>query len=104
MLLDAPYVITVHDHILLLEGGLSGFGQAGIGGVEAVLARVENHAYYAGLDDVFGIAACTRSPSHVDMCSTMETSAQPSYARSLSWTWRVTTCRPDLRSKSSWSK
>jgi death-on-curing protein len=49
MLLDAPYVITVHDHILLLEGGLSGFGQAGIGGVEAVLARVENHAYYAGL-------------------------------------------------------
>ncbi|SPB18831.1 putative phage death-on-curing protein [Caballeronia novacaledonica] len=57
MLLDAPYVITVHDHILFAEGGLPGYGQAGIGGVEAVLARVENHAYYAGLDDIFGIAA-----------------------------------------------
>ncbi|CCD36021.1 Death on curing protein, Doc toxin [Candidatus Paraburkholderia kirkii UZHbot1] len=57
MLLDAQYVITVHDRILLAEGGLPGFGQAGIGGVEAVLARVENHAHYAGLDDVFGIAA-----------------------------------------------
>jgi death-on-curing protein len=40
-----------------LEGGLPGFAQAGPGGVEAVLARVENHAHYAGLDDVFGIAA-----------------------------------------------
>ncbi|WP_261318313.1 type II toxin-antitoxin system death-on-curing family toxin [Burkholderia cepacia] len=29
----------------------------GRGGVESALHRVENHAHYAGLDDVFGIAA-----------------------------------------------
>ncbi|SAL63924.1 death-on-curing family protein [Caballeronia peredens] len=57
MLLDVHYVITVHDRILSAEGGLAGFGQAGVGGVEAVLGRVENHAMYAGLDDVFGTAA-----------------------------------------------
>ncbi|WP_175940048.1 type II toxin-antitoxin system death-on-curing family toxin [Caballeronia sp. BCC1704] len=57
MLLDAQYVIAVHDDILEHEGGLPGFAQAGPGGVEAVLARVENHAHYAGLDDTFGIAA-----------------------------------------------
>ncbi|GJH08662.1 MULTISPECIES: type II toxin-antitoxin system death-on-curing family toxin [Caballeronia] len=57
MLLNARYVIAVHDDILDLEGGLPGFAQAGPGGVEAVLARVENHAHYAGLDDIFGIAA-----------------------------------------------
>ncbi|WP_230684336.1 type II toxin-antitoxin system death-on-curing family toxin [Burkholderia cepacia] len=37
-------------------GGLSGFAHAGRGGVEATLHQVENHAHYAGLDDVFGIA------------------------------------------------
>jgi death on curing protein len=57
MLLDSDFVITVHDVILDAEGGLTGFAQAGIGGVEAILARVENHAHYAGLTDVFGIAA-----------------------------------------------
>jgi death on curing protein len=57
MLLDANFVITVHDVILEAEGGLPGFAHAGLGGVEAVLTRVENHAHYAGLDDVFGIAA-----------------------------------------------
>ncbi|SAK97845.1 death-on-curing family protein [Caballeronia arationis] len=57
MLLDAEYVRAVHDEILAREGGLSGFAHAGPGGVEAVLARVENHAHYAGLNDVFGIAA-----------------------------------------------
>ncbi|SAK65192.1 death-on-curing family protein [Caballeronia fortuita] len=57
MLLSARYVIAVHDDILDLEGGLPGFAQAGPGGVDAVLARVENHAHYEGLDDVFGIAA-----------------------------------------------
>jgi death on curing protein len=57
MRLDADFVITVHDLILDAEGGLTGFAQAGRGGVDAVLARVENHAHYAGLRDVFGIAA-----------------------------------------------
>ena len=57
MLLNARYVIAVHDDILNLEGGLPGFAQAGSGGVDAVLARVENHAHYAGLSDVFGISA-----------------------------------------------
>ncbi|WP_322065751.1 Fic family protein [Burkholderia ubonensis] len=38
-------------------GGLGGFAHGGRGGVEAALHRVENHAHYAGLDDVFGIAA-----------------------------------------------
>ena len=37
--------------------GLSGFAGGGRGGVESALARVETHAYYAGLDDVLGIAA-----------------------------------------------
>lgn len=57
MLLDAEYVNAVHDEILRLEGGLAGYAHAGPGGVDAVLARVENHAHYAGLDDIFGIAA-----------------------------------------------
>ncbi|WP_250464388.1 type II toxin-antitoxin system death-on-curing family toxin [Caballeronia sp. GAFFF2] len=57
MLLNAEFVIVAHDDILAWEGGLPGFAQAGPGGVDAVLARVENHAHYAGLDDIFGIAA-----------------------------------------------
>jgi death on curing protein len=57
MALNAEYVASAHDDILNAEGGLPGYAQAGPGGVEAVLARVENHAHYAGLDDVFGIAA-----------------------------------------------
>lgn len=56
MLFDAEYVVHVHDQILDAEGGLPGFGHAGFGGVEAVLARVDNHAVNAGLSDVFGTA------------------------------------------------
>jgi death-on-curing protein len=56
-LLDIDYVITTHDEILEELGGLPGFAAAGQGGVEAALTRVENHAYYNGIDDVFGIAA-----------------------------------------------
>lgn len=57
MLLDTDFVITVHDEILRKLGGLPGFAGGGRGGVESALARVENHAIYAGLDDVLGIAA-----------------------------------------------
>jgi death on curing protein len=57
MPLNAQYVINVHDGILAAEGGLPGYAQAGIGGVDAILTRVENHAHYAGLTDVFGVAA-----------------------------------------------
>ncbi|WP_175920481.1 type II toxin-antitoxin system death-on-curing family toxin [Burkholderia pyrrocinia] len=56
-MLDLDYVITIHDEIIQDLGGLSGFAHAGRGGVEAALHRVENHVHYAGLDDVFGIAA-----------------------------------------------
>ncbi|CAI8715960.1 MULTISPECIES: type II toxin-antitoxin system death-on-curing family toxin [Burkholderia] len=56
-MLDLDYVITIHDEIIRDLGGLSGFAHAGRGGVEAALHRVENHVHYAGLDDVFGIAA-----------------------------------------------
>ncbi|KVN79224.1 type II toxin-antitoxin system death-on-curing family toxin [Burkholderia ubonensis] len=48
-MLDLDYVITIHDEIIRDLGGR--------GGVEAALHRVENHAHYAGFDDVFGIAA-----------------------------------------------
>lgn len=57
MLLDVDFVITVHDQILADLGGLPGFAGGGRGGVESALARIENHALYAGLDDVMGIAA-----------------------------------------------
>ncbi|WP_240922320.1 type II toxin-antitoxin system death-on-curing family toxin [Burkholderia cepacia] len=56
-MLDLDYVVTIHDEIIRDLGGLSGFAHAGRGGVESALHRVENHAHYAGLDDVFGIAA-----------------------------------------------
>ncbi|AJX15979.1 type II toxin-antitoxin system death-on-curing family toxin [Burkholderia ubonensis] len=56
-MLDLDYVITIHDEIIRDLGGLGGFAHGGRGGVEAALHRVENHAHYAGLDDVFGIAA-----------------------------------------------
>lgn len=56
-LLNVDFVIAVHDEIISELGGLPGLASGGIGGVEAALARVESHAYYAGLDDVFGIAA-----------------------------------------------
>lgn len=56
-MLDADFVIAVHDEILERLGGLPGFAGGGRGGVESALARIENHALYAGLDDVLGIAA-----------------------------------------------
>lgn len=56
-MLDVEFVIAVHDEIIAELGGLPGFAAAGRGGVESALARVENHAYYNGLDDVFGIAS-----------------------------------------------
>lgn len=56
-MLDAGFVVTVHDEIIRDLGGLQGFAGGGIGAVEAALSRVENHAYYAGLDDVLGIAS-----------------------------------------------
>jgi death-on-curing protein len=56
-LLNLDYVVTIHDEIIRDFGGLGGFAHGGFGGVEAALNRVANHAHYAGLDDVFGIAA-----------------------------------------------
>jgi death on curing protein len=56
-LLDTDFVVTVHDEIIASIGGLSGFAGGGRGAVEAALARVEHHAFYAGLDDALGIAA-----------------------------------------------
>lgn len=56
-MLDLDFVLAVHDEILVDFGGLPGFAHGGVGGVESALARVENHAYYNGVDDVFGIAA-----------------------------------------------
>lgn len=56
-MLDVGFVVAVHDEIIATFGGLAGFAGGGIGGVESALARVENHAAYAGLDDVFEIAA-----------------------------------------------
>jgi death-on-curing protein len=55
--LDLDYVVTIHDAIISKLGGLAGLAAGGLGGVDAALARVENHAYYNGDDDVFGIAA-----------------------------------------------
>jgi len=56
-MLDVDFVVAVHDEIIATFGGLAGFAGGGVGGVEAALGRVANHAMYAGLDDVFGIAA-----------------------------------------------
>lgn len=50
-------MIAVHDEIVERFDGLTGFAGGGRGGVESALARIENHAIYAGLDDVLGIAA-----------------------------------------------
>lgn len=54
---DTGFVVAVHDEIIRKFGGLAGFAGGGIGAVEAAITRIDNHAYYAGLDDVFGIAA-----------------------------------------------
>lgn len=56
-LLDVAFVVAVHDEIILELGGLAGFASSGLGGVESALSRIETHVYYAGVDDVFCIAA-----------------------------------------------
>jgi death-on-curing protein len=55
-MLDADFVINTHDRIIQEVGGLAGLAGGGRNGVEAALARVANHAYYAGLSDPFDIA------------------------------------------------
>lgn len=54
-MIDATMVIEIHDLILSTEPGL--IGGHGEGPVEGALARVENRIQYAGLDDIFDIAA-----------------------------------------------
>jgi death-on-curing protein len=75
-LLDPQFVIAIHDEILAETGGPPGLAGGGIGAVEAALFRIEMHAQYAGLDDVFGIAALYARPSLEGMYSTMRTSAR----------------------------
>lgn len=55
-MIDADFVIGVHDEILAELGGLPGIAGGGKGSIESAIARIENHAHYAGLDDVLGIA------------------------------------------------
>lgn len=55
-MLDADFVVAVHDEIIAELGGLAGFGGGGRKAVESALRRVENHAHYAVLNDVLGIA------------------------------------------------
>jgi death-on-curing protein len=54
-MLSAKDVLAIHDLILEEEGGLS--GHHGMGAIEGALSRVVNHIMYAGLDDVFEVAA-----------------------------------------------
>ena len=56
-MLDIDFVVAIHDEIIREFGGLAGFAGGGIVSVQSALARVENHAAYAGLNDVLGIAA-----------------------------------------------
>ncbi|MBT2326147.1 type II toxin-antitoxin system death-on-curing family toxin [Variovorax paradoxus] len=56
-MIDIDFVITVHDEIIHEFGGLPGLGGGGLSAVEAAINRVNTHAYYNGLDDVFGIAS-----------------------------------------------
>lgn len=56
-MLVVDFVVAVHDEIIMEFGGLAGFAGGGRAGVESALQRVSNHAHYAGLDDVLGIAA-----------------------------------------------
>lgn len=55
-MLDPDFVVTVHDEIIRDLGGLPGFAGSGYQGVASALGRINNHALYAGLNDVFGIA------------------------------------------------
>lgn len=54
-LIDAKTVIDIHDLILSTESGLP--GNHGDAAIEGALGRIESHIYYAGLDDIFEIAA-----------------------------------------------
>ncbi len=56
-MLDAEFVLQIHDEILRDEPGLVGFAGPGFAGLESALTRVDNWATYAQLDDVFGTAA-----------------------------------------------
>lgn len=55
-MIDVDFVIAVHDEILAELEGLAGLAGGGKGALEAAINRIENHAHYAGLDDVLGIA------------------------------------------------
>ncbi|WOD18813.1 hypothetical protein [Paraburkholderia kirstenboschensis] len=74
-MLDLDYVVTVHDEIRAELGGLAGYAAGGRGGVEAAPQRIENHAHYNGLDDVFGIAAMYAVQLPKATCSTTQTNA-----------------------------
>jgi len=55
--LDAAFVLQIHEEILREEPGLAGFAGPGFSGLESALARIDNWAAYADLTDVFGTAA-----------------------------------------------
>jgi death-on-curing protein len=56
-MLDAAFVLQIHDEILIEEPGLPGFAGPGFAGLESALLRIENWSAYGDLNDVFGIAA-----------------------------------------------
>ena len=56
-MLDAAFVLQIHEEILREEPGLAGFAGPGFAGLESALTRVDNWAIYAQLNDVFGTAA-----------------------------------------------
>ncbi|MGF6242258.1 MULTISPECIES: type II toxin-antitoxin system death-on-curing family toxin [Paraburkholderia] len=56
-MLDAAFVLQIHEEILREEPGLGGFAGPGFAGLESALVRVDNWALYAHLNDVFGTAA-----------------------------------------------
>ena len=56
-MLDAAFVLQIHEEILREEPGLGGFAGPGFAGLESALTRVDNWATYANLNDVFGTAA-----------------------------------------------
>jgi len=56
-MLDADFVLQIHDEILRDEPGLKGFAGPGFAGLESALLRVDNWATYADLTDVFGVAS-----------------------------------------------
>ena len=75
-MLDVDFVIEVHDAIIAEIGGLPGLAGAGRGGVEAALYRVQMHAEYGSLYDVFGILDSMRKRLPGGMFSMMATSVR----------------------------